>query len=64
MNSRKKSSKRKINCSKAYKELEKYKKREEDKSFDDIDYYDDEKDEDDDEDYIPEDIEMDDDNDY
>ena len=49
---------------KAYKELEKYKKREEDKSFDDIDYYDDEKDEDDDEDYMPEDIEMDDDNDY
>ena len=48
----------------AYKELEKYKKREEDKSLDDIDYYDDEKDEDDDEDYIPEDIEMDDDNDY
>ena len=46
---------------KAYKELEKYKKREENKSFDDIDYYDDEKDEDDDEDYIPEDIEMDDD---
>ena len=49
---------------KAYKELEKYKKREENKSFDDIDYYDDEKDEDDDEDYMPEDIEMDDDNDY
>ena len=49
---------------KAYKELEKYKKREEDKSLDDIDYYDDEKDEDDDEDYIPEDIDMDDDNDY
>ena len=48
----------------AYKELEKYKKREENKSFDDIDYYDDEKDEDDDEDYMPEDIEMDDDNDY
>ena len=48
----------------AYKELEKYKKREEDKSLDDIYYYDDEKDEDDDEDYIPEDIEMDDDNDY
>ena len=48
----------------AYKELEKYKKREEDKSLDDIDYYDDEKDEDDDEDYIPEDIEMGDDNDY
>ena len=48
----------------AYKELEKYKKREENKSFDDIDYYDDEKDEDDNEDYIPEDIEMDDDNDY
>ena len=46
------------------KKLERYKKSEEDKSLDDIDYYDYEKDEDDDEDYIPEDIEMDDDNDY